>query len=152
MFRSRRITTGGSVCKSSCYGVNFVGGTEQKRPVDAEDRRVIRDVFVLQNVHAAVFNILVGHLGNRGGGGDAADEKQRGKDHAGFDGDGEVGEDSEREGHQPDADVGFRELEQLRNLAPLAHVVGDHHQNSGEHRQRHVSSPAAPQIAGCTAA
>src|SRR5258706_13217931 len=121
-------------------GIDFVGGAEQERSVNAEDGGVVRNVFILENVHAAVFHILVGDLGNRGGGGNAADEKQSGEDHTGFNGDGEVGEDGESEGHEPDADVGFGELEQLRNFAPLAHIVGDDHKNSSEHGQRHVAN------------
>jgi len=91
------------------------------------------------NVHAAVFNVVVGDLRDGGGGRDAADEEQRGQNHSGFDGDGEVGENGEGESHEPNADVGFGELEQLRNLAPLAHVVGNDHQDSGERGHRHVA-------------
>ena len=41
--------------------------------------------------------------------------------------------------HQPYADVGLGQLEQLRNLAPFAHVVGDDHQDPGERRHRNVT-------------
>ena len=59
--------------------------------MNAEDRRVVRNVFVLQNVHAAVFDVVVGDLRDGGGRGYAADEEQRRQNHAGFDGDGEIG-------------------------------------------------------------
>ena len=39
-----------------------------------------------------------------------------------------------------------------RDLAPLAHVVGDDEQDRGEHRQRHVGRRAARRTAGCRAA
>ena len=118
---------------------NLVGGAEQKRPVNAEDGRVVRDVLVLKNVQAPVFDIVVGHLRNRRGLGHAADEEQRRQDHAGLDGDGQVGENGQREGDQPDADIGFGQAQQLRNLAPLAHVVGDDHQDSRQRRHRDVT-------------
>src|SRR5271169_497964 len=118
---------------------DLVGSAKQERSVDTEDSGVVRDVFVLQDVHAAVFNVLVGDLRNRGGGCDAADEKKRSEDHARFDGDGEIGEDGESKSDEPHADVSLREFQQLWNLAPLAHVVGDDHENSGEHGQRHVT-------------
>src|SRR5690349_18606610 len=41
---------------------NLVRGTEQERAVDAENGRVVGDVFVLQNMHAAVFDVVVRHL------------------------------------------------------------------------------------------
>src|SRR5260370_6566411 len=118
--------------------VDFVGGAKQKRSVDAEDGGIVRNVLVLEDVHAAVFDVLVGDLGNGWGGGNAADEKKCSEDHAGFNSNGEVGEDGECESDEPDADVGFRELQQLRDLAPLSHVVGDDQENPCEHGQRHV--------------
>ncbi len=64
----------------------FVGGAEQERSMDAEDGGIVRDVFVLENVHASVFDVVVGDLRDGGGRGDAADEEQRGQNHSGFDG------------------------------------------------------------------
>src|SRR6267154_996701 len=118
---------------------DFVGGSKQEWAVDAEDRSIVGDVFVLEYVHAAILNILVGDLRDGGGRGDTADEEQRGQNHSGFDGNGEVGEDGQGKGDQPDADVGFRELQQLRNLAPLAHVVGHDHQNPRERGHGYVA-------------
>ena len=130
----------------------LVGRAKQERSVNAEDGGVVGNVFVLQDVDAAVFDIVVGDLRDGGGVGDAADEEQSGEDHSGFDGDGEVGEDGERERDQPDADVGLGQLEELRDLAPLAHVVGHDHQNSGEHRHGNVAEPGARRTAACKAA
>src|SRR6478609_5956849 len=43
---------------------NLVGGAEQKRPMNAEDGRVVRNLLVLKNVQAPVFDIVSGHLRN----------------------------------------------------------------------------------------
>ena len=86
---------------------NLVGGSEQERAVNAEDGGVVGDVFVLQDVHAAVFDVLVGDFRDGGGGGDPADEQQRSQNHSRLDRYGEVGKDGEAEGHEPDADVGL---------------------------------------------
>ena len=112
---------------------DFVGRAEQERSVDAEDGDVVGDVFVLQDVDAAVFDVIVGDLRDGRGGGDAADEEQRGQHHSGLHRDGQVGEHGQRKGHQPHADVGLGQLQQRRNLVPLAHVVGHDHQDAGQH-------------------
>ena len=44
----------------------------------------------------------------------AADEQEGGKNHSSFDGDSQIGENCKRKSHQPDADIGLRQLEQLR--------------------------------------
>ncbi len=62
-------------------------------------------------MHAPILDIFVGDLRNGGGGSNAADEKKRSEDHAGFNSNGEVGEDGERESDQPDADVGLGQLQ-----------------------------------------
>ena len=124
--------------RSSDYR-DFVGGSKQEWAVDAEDRSIVGDILVLEYVHAAILDILVSDLRDGGGRGDTANEEQRGQNHSGFDGNGEVGEDGESEGDEPDADVGLRQFQQLRNLAPLSHVVGDDHQDSCERRHGYVA-------------
>ena len=89
---------------------DLVGGAEQKWPVDAEDGGVVGDVFVLQDMHASVFDVVAGDLRDGGGRGHAADEEQCGQDHSGFDGNGKIGEDGQRKSHQPYADVGLGQL------------------------------------------
>src|SRR5260370_14859507 len=68
-------------------GVDFVSRAKQKRSVDAEDGGIVRNVLVLENVHAPILDIFVGDLRNGGGGSIAADVKKRSEDHAGFAGD-----------------------------------------------------------------
>ncbi len=116
--------------------VDLVGGAEKKWAVDAEDGDVVRDYLVLQDVGVAVLHVFVGDGGNGGGFGDFADENEGGEDHAGFDGDGEVGENGEGESDQPDADIERRELQQLRDFFPFAHVVRNHQQDGGEYGER----------------
>src|SRR5690349_5001371 len=41
---------------------DLVGGTEQERTVNTENGCVVGDVFVLQDVHSAVFDVVVSHL------------------------------------------------------------------------------------------
>src|SRR5208283_5394580 len=67
-------------------GHDLVGNTEQKWSVNAIDRGVIGNLLVLQVVGAAVFDVVVGDFGDRGGEGNFADEGEGGKDHADFDG------------------------------------------------------------------
>ena len=55
----------------------LVGGAKQEWPMDADDGGVIGNVLVLQDVDAAVVDVIRGHLGNRGCRGDFADEQQR---------------------------------------------------------------------------
>ena len=64
---------------------------------------VLRNGLVLQDVHAPVFDVVVGDGRDGRGIGDAADEQQRRQDHADFDRHRQIGEHGEREGDQPDA-------------------------------------------------
>ena len=97
--------------------------------MDPENRRVVGNVLVLQNVDATVFDILVGDLRNCGCVRDTRDEEQCGENHSSFDCDRKICKHREPKGHQPNADVGLGQLEQLRNFAPFAHVVCDDHQD-----------------------
>src|SRR5258708_19942466 len=71
----------------------LVRGAEEKRPVNAEDRGVIRNVLALQDVDAAVFDVIASDARDGRGARDFADEHERGEDHADFDGKGEVVDD-----------------------------------------------------------
>ena len=118
---------------------NLVGCSKQKRPVNTEDRGVIRNVLILQNVDAPILDVVLGHLRHGGGRSHAADKQQRSQNHPRLDRHSQIGKHGQRKRHQPDADVGLGELQQLRNLAPLAHVVGDDHQNPRQRRHRHAA-------------
>ena len=76
----------------------LVRGAEKKRPVDAEDRSVFRNVLALQDVHAAVFNIIASDARDRCGPRNFADEHERGENHADFHGERKVRHDGERHG------------------------------------------------------
>ena len=95
--------------------------------MNAKNGRVIRDVFVLQNVNAAIFDVVVRHLGNGSRIGHTGDKQQRGENHAGFDGNSQVSKHGKRKRDRPYADVGLGEFEQLGDLVPLTHVVGHDH-------------------------
>ena len=71
---------------------NLIRRAKQKRPMNAKDGRVVRNVLVLQDVHASIFDVLVSNLRNGRCTGHAADEQQRGENHACFDRNREVGE------------------------------------------------------------
>src|SRR5271170_3825847 len=49
------------------YFVDFVGGAEEKRPMNAEDGYIRRNFLVLQNVSVALLQILLGHSRHGGG-------------------------------------------------------------------------------------
>ena len=123
--------------------IDFVGGAEEKRPVNAENGHVRRNFLVLQNVRVAFLQIFVRSPRRRWWSRDFADENEGGQYHSGFDRHGEVGENGEKESDQPRADLKPRQLQQLRNFAPLAHVVGNHQQNRGEHSQAEQIARAA---------
>ena len=109
---------------------DLVCRAKQKRPVDAKNSRVVGNVFILQNVNTPVFDVVVGYLRHRCGCGNTADEQQCGQNHSRFNGDCKISKYSERKGNQPNADVSLGEPKQLWNLAPLAHVVSDNHQDA----------------------
>jgi hypothetical protein len=46
-------------------GVDFIGHAEQKRAVNPIAPGVARNVFVLQDMRPAIFNIVVGNIGDR---------------------------------------------------------------------------------------
>ena len=123
---------------SSCEAISWslLGRAEEKRPVDAEDGDVGRNLFVLQDVRAALAEVFVGDAGDGGGGGHFANEQQDGQNHAHFDGDGEVDEDGEQERCEPDADIEEGKLQKLADFSPIAHVVGDHQQDARRARTR----------------
>src|ERR1700730_5547717 len=63
----------------------FVGRSEEKWSVNAVDSRVLGNVLTLQDVDAAVFDVIAGDARDGGGTRDFANKHQRGKDHADFD-------------------------------------------------------------------
>ena len=140
MLRSRRMTICGSVGNVLEERTQLVGRTEQKRPMNAEDSHVAAESSCpCRMCTCPSLHVVVGDGGHGRGVRDALDEQQGGAHHADADRLRQVGEHRERERDDPDRDVGLRQPQQLRNLRPVAHVVGDDHQDGGQHRQRHVA-------------
>src|SRR5208282_5166125 len=73
---------GGQLVQVFCNDGNLVGRPKQERTVDAEDRRIVRNVFVLQNMDAPIFDIFVSDLRNGRSSGHAADEEQCSQNHS----------------------------------------------------------------------
>ena len=69
--------------------------------MDAKDRHVIGNLFVLKNVEPTVLDVFVGHPRDRGGVRHLANIQQRGQQHADLDGDRQVGKNRERKRDQP---------------------------------------------------
>ena len=67
--------------------------------MNSENRRVVRDVFVLQDMNAAIFNVVIRDLGNGSRIGDAGYEQQCRQNHSGFNGDREIGKHGQANGH-----------------------------------------------------
>ena len=107
--------------------------------MNTENSGVVGDVLILEDVHAPVFHIIIGHLRHGRGACHPADKQQRCQNHSSFNCHGEIGEDSECKCYQPDTDISFRQFQQLRNFTPHAHVVGDDDQNSCERSHRHIA-------------
>ncbi len=82
--------------------IDLIGDAKEKRTMDAIDRGVIGNVFVLKIVDTAVLDVLVGDFGDGGGERNFADKGERSEDHADFDGKGEVRENCEEDGDGPD--------------------------------------------------
>ena len=118
--------------------LQLVGGAEEERTVDAEDRHVVGDVLVLQDVHPAILQVLRRHLVHRRRTRHAPDVEERGEHHPDLDGDREVGKHSQRERGEPHAHVGLRLAQQQRYLVPLTHVRRDDEEDGGEHGHRYV--------------
>jgi len=108
------MTTGGSVCKSSMTALILSVAPNRNGPWMRKMVDVVRDVLVLQDVHAAVFDIFIGDLRNGVVAATRLMKKQAAKDHAGFDGDREVGKNGEARSDEPHTDVSLGELQQLR--------------------------------------
>jgi hypothetical protein len=106
---------------------NFICRSKQKRAVNPKNRGVIRNVFILQDMHTPILDVLVGDLRDGCRICHPANKQLRRQTHASLDRHREVGKHGECEGHEPDADVGLSQLQQLWNLPPLAHVVGYDH-------------------------
>jgi len=114
----------------------LLGRPEEEGTADPEDRHVVRDRAVEEPVGTVVLDLRGRDFLDLGRHRDLPDEEERGKDHPDLDGDREVGEHRQRERDEPDADVGFPETEELRDLAPVAHVGGDHEEDRGERGER----------------
>src|ERR1019366_9006696 len=102
--------------------IEFVGGTKQERAVNSENCDVGWNRLVLKAVITAVLNIFRSNARDLRGGCNFPNENQRGENHSGFDGYGEVGENRQRKSDQPGSNFQARELQKFGNLAPLAHV------------------------------
>ena len=124
------------------HALKFVGRAEEKRAVDAKNRHVVGNVLVLEDVHAAFFQVFGRHLIDGRRARHAPDVEQRGENHPDFDGDREVGEDGQRKRRHPDGDVGLGLTQQHRNLVPLTHVRRDDEQDGGQYGHRHVPGQA----------
>ena len=129
---------GRQLVETVCYLGDLVGYSEEKWPVDAEHGDIRGNLFVLQNMDSAVFDVFVCYLRNGGGDGNLSNERKSSEQHADLDREAEICDYGERHGEQPDADVPLRQLQNLRDFLPITHVVGHHQQDAGKRRKRHV--------------
>jgi len=67
MLRRRRMTIGGNLSMDWRMSANFVGRAKKERAVNAVNDRVVGDIFSLQNMHAAVFHVILSDRANGGG-------------------------------------------------------------------------------------
>jgi len=74
---------------------------------------------------------------------DSIDVEQRGEEHSDLDGDSQIGEHGESEGHHPHGYVRFRQPEYGSYLTPFTHVVGHHEKNRSECSQRNETRAGA---------
>src|SRR5216684_8199777 len=83
----------------------FVGRAKKERAVNAVNDRVLWDILSLQDMHAAVFYVILGDWANGGGSRDFTNESERCQHHSDFHGKREIGHDGQRQCKQPHRDV-----------------------------------------------
>src|SRR6266436_323722 len=76
----------------------FVGRAKKERAVNAVNDRVVWDILSLQDMHAAVFHVILGDWANGGGSRDFANESERGQHHSDFHGKREVSHNGQGQG------------------------------------------------------
>ncbi len=106
--------------------------------MNAENRGVLWNILALQDMHPAVFDIVSGDSRNRSGARHLADEHERGKHHANFHSEGQVGYYGECHRDEPYGNVGGAELQDFRDFLPFPHVVSHDHQDGGQRGERNV--------------
>ena len=136
MLRRRRTTIGAKSSTWAVCGNQLVGGPEQKWSVNAQDGDVAGNLLVLEDVRPSASDVVLGDARNGRRGRDASDEHQRRDDHAGLDGDRQIREHRQGKRPQPHNAIRPAMLPELRDLAPLAHVVGHDEQDRCEDGHR----------------
>ena len=106
--------------------------------MNAEQRDVGRDDSALEGMGQSVADVIVIHGAHGCGVGNAVDVEQSGERHANRYGDGEVGEDGEGEGDEPDRDGGEVQFKDAADFLPLAHVVSHDKQDGGQGGERNI--------------
>src|SRR5690349_2037928 len=87
---------------------------EKEWPMNAQDLYIRGHVLVLQDVNFSAVDVVVGDRGHGCRFRDASYIKERRERHPDTYCDGEIREDSQREGSGPDRDVGLRESKNYR--------------------------------------
>src|SRR6266849_1537236 len=113
-------------------------GTEERWYVNANNDGVLWNVLSLQNMHAAIFDIVASDPRYRRRARYFADEHERGEHHANFDSEGEVGHNGKRHGDEPYRDISGAEFQNFWDFLPFAHVIGDDHEDRGQRGERNV--------------
>lgn len=125
MLRSRKMTTGGRPAMSCSRSSSLSVAPKQEGSVNAVDGDIVRNVVQLQAVATAVLDVLACHPRDGRRRGDPPDVQQCRENHPGLDGHRQIGEHGEQESDAPYRGLRRTELEDVGNLAPFAHVVGD---------------------------
>ena len=110
----------------------LIRGAEQEWAMNAIHRGVLGNVSALQDVRAAILDVIARYPADGGGSRDLPDEHQRRQNHADLDRKGKIRDDRKSQSQQPHGDVRGGQLQDFGNFAPLAHVVRHDHQNGGE--------------------
>jgi len=107
----------------------LVRGSEKKRSVNPVNNRIVGEVFSLQDVHAAVFDIVFRDADSRGRPRNLANKHQSRQHHPHFHGKGQIGHDGSMSAsaarQRCPACSGFK----ISGISPIAHVVRHNHQN-----------------------
>lgn len=100
--------------------------------MNAENGHVHGNCFVLKNVNLTILNVLARNRSDRGCLRHAMDIEQRSESHANTNRNGEIGKHGKGHGRKSNCDIGFREVKDSPDFAPLSHVVGHNDQFTRE--------------------
>jgi len=108
-----------------CGFDEFLGCSKQEWAMNAQNSYIRRNLFVLKNMRLTIFQILGSDSRDSSRLRNTIDVKERRKGHTYSDGDGEVRQNGQSKGRDPNGNVRLRQPKNDRNLTRFTHIVGN---------------------------